>query len=367
MTHFKFRGGITPALAGIAALAALVAGTPAQAAIQVDVNGRALRFADVQPVSMNGRVFLPLRDVAEALDADVRWNAATQTVHGSRDGRTFRLPIGSRTAFVQDNSVSLDSPARLVSGRTLVPLRFAAEALGAEVAWHPANQRVAIDLPGGQPPRDREVRDRDDRDRDRDRDDPDEDRVGRRVIPAHTVVQVSLDEELSSKTARVGDRFTATLDRDDKSRFPEGTRFSGRITEAKPSTKDRPGVIDASFSEAVLPDGRTIRISGSLAGLDGESIRRTADGRLESKKSGQSKFDWKWVGVGAAGGAVLGGIFGDDDWLKGALLGSVGGAVYAYLNKGKDVDKRQRHDVVLEEGTKFGVVLDRQVALNTQR
>jgi hypothetical protein len=357
MTYSKLRGAMTPALAGFAALLAMVASAPARAAIQVDVNGRALRFADVQPVSMSGRVYLPLRDVAEALDADVRWNAATQTVHGSRNGRSFALPIGSRTAFVEGNSVRLDSPARLVSGRTLVPLRFAAEALGAAVSWHPADQRVAIDLPGGSAPRDREVRDREPRD---------EDRFSRRVIPANTVVEVTLDEEISSKTARVGDRITATLDRDDRSRFPEGTRFEGRITEAEPASKDRPGVIDASFDEAVLPDGRSIRIDGSLAGLDGKSIRRTADGRLESRKSGKSKFDWKWVGVGAGAGAILGGIFGDDDWLKGALLGSVGGAVYAYLNKGKDVDKRERHDVVLREGSKFGVLLDRQVALNTR-
>lgn len=361
MSHTRFSRAAIPALTGVAALVGLLATAPVQAAIQVDVNGRALQFSEVQPVSMNGRIYLPLRDVAEALDADVKWNAATQTVHGSRNGRTFSLPIGRRTALVEGNSVNLDSPARLVSGRTLVPLRFAAEALGAEVNWNAVQQRVAIDLPDGQLPRDREVRDRD-----RDQEPSGEGRVSRRVIPANTVVEVTLDEEISSKTARVGDRFTATLDRDDRSRFPNGTRFEGRVTEAEESTKDRPGVIDAAFDRAILPGGEAIRINGSLAGLDGESIRRTADGRLESKKSSKSKFDWKWVGVGAGAGAILGGIFGDDDWLKGALLGSVGGAVYAYLNKGKDVDRRDRHDVVLKEGTKFGLLLDRQVSITSR-
>lgn len=358
MNYARFSRATMPALLGAAALVSLLAGAPAEARIQVDVNGRALQFADVQPVSMNGRVFLPLRDVAEALNADVRWNAATQTVHGSRDGRSFSLPIGSRTAQVEGNPVRLDAPARLMSGRTLVPLRFAAEALGAEVAWHAADQRVAIDLPGGQMPHDRDDRNRDPRG---------DDRVGGRVVPANTVVQVALDDQISSKTAREGDRITATLDQDDRSRFPEGTRFEGRITEAKASTKDRPGVIDATFDQAVLPGGETVRISGNLAGLDNESVRRTEDGRYESRKSKDSKFDWKWVGVGAGAGAVLGGIFGDNDWLKGALLGSVGGAVYSYLNKGKGVDRKNRHDVVLERGTKFGVLLNRQVALGGRR
>jgi hypothetical protein len=319
---------------------------PASARIQVDVNERTVAFRDVQPQEINGRVFIPLRDVAEALNAEVSWNNASQTVNGERAGKTFAIPIGSHNANVNGRSVNVDQPARLIHGRTLVPLRFAAEALGAEVAWHPADQRVAISLAGSG--------------------EPGGDTTSDTTIPASTVVQAQLDDRLTSRKAQVGDRFTATLDPADSSRFPDGTKFEGHVTEAQTATKDRPGVLDAAFDKAVLPNGNTVRISGNLAGLDKDSVRKTADGRLEAKKKSGSDFDWKWVGYGTGAGLILGGILGDNNWLKGALLGGAGGAIYAYLNKNKGSaeDKEKYHEVVLKKGSKFGIVMNDQVALN---
>ena len=344
------------AFLGAAAVSALYLCAPVQAAIKVEVNNRLMSFRDVQPQEINGRVFIPLRDVAEALDAQVTWNAATQTVNGMRAGKTFQLPIGSRSAFVGDRTVQLDEPARLSYGRTMVPLRFAAEALGAEVAWHPADQRVAINLAGVNPggttsngntdtASDREI-----------------------TVPARTVVQVTLDQRLTSRRANVGDRFTATLDPADRSEFPDGTKFEGRITEAQNSNPNRPGIIDAAFDRAILPNGDTVRISGNLAGLDKDSVRRTRDGRLESKDRGAEKFDWKWVGYGAGAGLILGGILGDDDWLKGALLGGVGGAIYSYVRgqsgRRDTASNREYKEVVLQKGAKFGIELNDRVALD---
>ena len=73
---------------------------------------------------------------------------------------------------------------------------------------------------------------------------------------------------------------------------------------------------------------------------------------------GRKKFDWKWVGYGAGGGAVLGTIFGGN-LLRGALLGGLGGAVYSYLNRDKN---REFKDVELSRGTEFGIRLDNRVA-----
>jgi hypothetical protein len=353
------RRGIA-AFLGAAAAVSLYLCAPARAAIQVAVNDRLMSFRDVQPQEINGRVFIPLRDVAEALNAQVTWNAATQTVNGMRAGKTFQLPIGSRSAFVGDRTVQLDEPARLQFGRTMVPLRFAAEALGADVSWHPADQRVAINLPGATPPVDNGNNNNNGSANDRET-----------VIPARTVVQATLDERLTSRRAQVGDRFTATLDPADNSKFPEGTKFEGRITEAQTSSATQPGILDAAFDRAVLPNGDTLRISGNLAGLDRNSVRKTGDGRLESKDKGRDKFDWKWVGYGAGAGLILGGILGDDDWLKGALLGGVGGAIYSYVrgqggnrDTASNRDRDKYHEVVLQKGAKFGIELNDRVALD---
>ena len=64
---------------------------------------------------------------------------------------------------------------------------------------------------------------------------------------------------------------------------------------------------------------------------------------------------------------ILGGILGDDDWLKGALLGGVGGAIYSYIRGqggNKDTAASKYHDVVLQKGAKFGIELNDRVALN---
>lgn len=168
-------------LGGALALSVLPA-SAAFAQIQVDVNNREVPFGNVGPARYEGRVFIPLRAVVEALGADVRWNAATQTVHGSKGSREFSLPIGSHTARVNGDPLELDAPARLVAGNTMVPLRFVAEALGADVNWNGPTQSVSIfladarnDRPRGDRddfPRDRPRRDRDDFPRDRDRDNP---------------------------------------------------------------------------------------------------------------------------------------------------------------------------------------------------
>ncbi|MCC2672528.1 MAG: Copper amine oxidase N-terminal domain [Armatimonadetes bacterium] len=179
-------------------------------------------------------------------------------------------------------------------------------------------------------------------------------------IPEDTVIRVKLADDVSSVDSRVGDRILARVTSTDRSGFPDGTRIEGQITEVQRSTDKRPGVVDMDFRRAVLPDGRTISIDGRLASLSEEDIRRGSDGRVLARRNGSgSKFEPKWVGYGAGAGAVLATVFGSS-FLKGALLGGLGGAVYGYLNR--DKDRRDFRDVTLDEGTEFGVRLRDRVA-----
>jgi hypothetical protein len=179
------------------------------------------------------------------------------------------------------------------------------------------------------------------------------------TIPAETVVEVRLNDRLNSRNAREGDRFTVDVIDDDRSGFPDGTRLEGVVSEAQRSSDSRPGILDMDFRAAVLPDGRRVPVRGELTGLTEEDIRRSEDGRIVARRGSNSKFNPKWVGYGAAGGAVLGEILGSN-FLKGALLGGLGGAVYGYLNK--DKDRGEYRDVSLDEGTTFGVRLTNRVA-----
>lgn len=184
-----------------------------------------------------------------------------------------------------------------------------------------------------------------------------------RQIPTDTVVQLQLANALSSRNAHPGDLFTARLSDRDHSGFPLKTRFEGSVIEAKPASKDRPGVLGIKIHRAFLPDGSLVAVNGTLAGLDEDSVQRSSSGRLEARGKAKNKLDLKWVGYGAAGGAVLGTILGDgNDLFKGALLGALGGAAYSYLNKDKDHKRTGYSDVQLARDTDFGIRVHNVVA-----
>jgi len=109
----------------------------------VTIDGRALQL-DVPPTIIEGRTLVPLRAIFEALGSNVEWNSITRTVTGRKDTTTIILPIGSRSPTVNGVTVQLDVPGTIVNGRTLVPVRFIAESLGASVEWVQDTRTVVI-------------------------------------------------------------------------------------------------------------------------------------------------------------------------------------------------------------------------------
>ena len=112
-------------------------------AITIYVDGVQLK-TDQPPVMVQGRVMLPLRAIFEALDARVNWDQKNQTVTGFKGDTTVVLKIKSKVATINGETVSLDVPAQILSGRTMVPVRFVSEALGQDVDWNSKNQTVSI-------------------------------------------------------------------------------------------------------------------------------------------------------------------------------------------------------------------------------
>jgi len=120
-------------------------GLPAEASrheIQVTINGSRVMF-DVAPIIHSERVLLPVRAVSEALGATVDWSGDGEIII-TREAKRISLRINQGFAFVNGEIVALGVPAKLISGRTLVPLRFIGEALGAIVNWNQATRTVAI-------------------------------------------------------------------------------------------------------------------------------------------------------------------------------------------------------------------------------
>ncbi|OPY55855.1 MAG: hypothetical protein A4E55_02443 [Pelotomaculum sp. PtaU1.Bin035] len=106
--------------------------------ITVKVNGNQLSF-DQPPYIANGRTMVPFRTIAEAIGAEVDWDQASQKITIMGD-RTIELTVNSTIARVNGASVTLDNPAVVAGGRTMVPLRFVGEALGAKVNYTSGSQ-----------------------------------------------------------------------------------------------------------------------------------------------------------------------------------------------------------------------------------
>ena len=119
--------------------------------ISVQLDGRNLRF-DQPPAMIDGRLLVPLRGIFEALSADVLYDAPTRSIKATKGSTVVQLQLGSRTALIDGRTVYLDVPADTVGGRTMVPLRFVSESLGADVKWSGATQTVVINSGGGVTP-----------------------------------------------------------------------------------------------------------------------------------------------------------------------------------------------------------------------
>lgn len=128
----------------------------AEYSVDVYVYGEQVVFPDQKPfidTSVN-RTYVPVRFVSEALGAEVAWEQSTQTVTINKDSQQILLTIDSDKATVgpePSQIITLDAPAALVNDRTVVPLRFVSEVLGATVDWTPSsedsNGKVDITMP----------------------------------------------------------------------------------------------------------------------------------------------------------------------------------------------------------------------------
>lgn len=110
---------------------------------QVYLNGQYIYF-DVPPQNLEGRTLVPLRTIFEFLGLEVDWNNETQKITGTKEGLVIEAWLGKTEAYVNGNLVLLDVAPVVMSARTLVPIRFIAEATGATVNWLSDTQEIII-------------------------------------------------------------------------------------------------------------------------------------------------------------------------------------------------------------------------------
>ena len=111
--------------------------------ITVTVGGNKVMF-DQNPVVKDSRTLVPLRAIFEALGATVNWNPNTMTVTSTLGDITVSLTIGSNILTVNGENITLDVPADVLNGRTLVPVRAISEAFNCNVDWNGDTRTVSV-------------------------------------------------------------------------------------------------------------------------------------------------------------------------------------------------------------------------------
>ncbi|MDO5301205.1 MAG: copper amine oxidase N-terminal domain-containing protein [Tissierellia bacterium] len=90
------------------------------------------------------RTFLPVRLVGEELGFTVDWNQEKQQVHMNKDSRSLVMTIGQGKYVLEGKEEEMDVAPFLQEDRTYVPLRFVAEALDAPLLWDGENAIVMV-------------------------------------------------------------------------------------------------------------------------------------------------------------------------------------------------------------------------------
>jgi hypothetical protein len=147
------------------------------------------------------------------------------------------------------------------------------------------------------------------------------------LVPADTVLSVVLDQTISSKTTKTGEKFSATVETpveiDGKVAVPKGARASGIVKEAKSAGRFKGGAVLSLALTSVEVNGKEYEI-------------QTAAPTMSRK--GKGKRTAVMVGGGAAGGAAIGAIAGGGKGAGiGALIGAAAGTGGAGLTGNRDI------------------------------
>lgn len=169
------------------------------------------------------------------------------------------------------------------------------------------------------------------------------------LVPVGTNLKIRLNDTLSSKESRAGDKFTAAVL--DPVRFNEATVHGHIRSIVKSGKVSGRTTMNLAFDSIDLTDSRHGTLHGYVTKVYGSDAAKTdEEGGIESKSRGNQTL--KRAGIGATAGAIIGGIAGGGKGAAiGLILGGAGGAGSVAIKGGKELK--------LESGTEMLVHVTR--------
>lgn len=169
----------------------------------------------------------------------------------------------------------------------------------------------------------------------------------RYTVAADSIMRLRLNDALTSKNAKVGDRFGSTVVDPVYARgfqvIPPGSIVIGHVSHVtRAGRKSNAGSLNVKFTGVQLPNGKSYPLNASLA------TSSSADNEGQVKGGSSKKRNVAFV----AGGAVVGGLI---NGAAGAGIGAGAGVAGALIRKGKEA--------AVKPGTEFNIILNQNVTL----
>ncbi|MBS1700101.1 MAG: copper amine oxidase N-terminal domain-containing protein [Armatimonadetes bacterium] len=331
---YTFSGRIL-GLAAISAFAAISQADP----ITIRIDGQLVQFTDAKPHMMGDQIMVPIRDVIEQAGGDVGWNSVDKTVTAQKGDTNLEIQVPTEEATVNGMEESIDGPVHIQDGRTMVPIRFLADSLGADIQYDGDLNVVNVLMTDSTPTVSTSTNDNPTP--------PSPEMMWEQ--PTGSAIKAELDDQLSSLNSYVGQPFTATVITDGTSDFygfSDGATLRGHVSFVQPMRDGVPGILGITYDELVLKDGRKIAISATPIDADAD-ITTGEDGRWAATSSALTKQDMKYVGVNYSDSGML------------VPLVSHGNSVSMDDVDQAVPDRGLPNEVTLNTGTLLGVRFDR--------
>lgn len=109
------------------------------------INGNKLTGLKMPPIVLNNFTLVPAREVFEAMGATVEWKKDLEQVYVKYNDKLVVIPIGSTKAYVNGQATTMQTAAKIINNKTMIPLRFVATSLGMQVSWDTKTRVADID------------------------------------------------------------------------------------------------------------------------------------------------------------------------------------------------------------------------------
>ena len=125
--------------------------------IRVTIDGAEVVFTGQPPVIVEGRTLVPVRGVFEQLGFEVGWNEEARQAALSSNNHSIVLTIGNEIFTTDNVNHTLDVPAQIIGGSTMLPIRAVLESVGYDLDWNEETRTIHIFLAETQEERNRRL------------------------------------------------------------------------------------------------------------------------------------------------------------------------------------------------------------------